>query len=201
MRPAPFKISTTDMTVSGTPLEGLMLIEPQIYGDERGFFLETYNRRRYAELGIPEEFVQDNCSQSKKGVIRGLHFQDMSAPMVKLVRCSVGEVLDVAVDLRVGSPTFAHWHAVPLSAANRRQLYIPIGFGHAFLALSEPAEVEYKCSGYYNQAAEAVIAWNDPEIGIVWPEPHPVLSVRDAQGMSLRDYMRRPAFVFDGARA
>ena len=188
------------MRVQGTPLEGLMLIEPQIYRDDRGLFLETYSRRRYVEFGIGEEFVQDNCSQSKKGVIRGLHFQGMSAPMEKLVRCSVGAVLDVAVDLRMGSPTFGRWHAIELSAANLRQLYIPIGFGHGFLALTEQAELQYKCSGYYNQAAEAVIAWNDPDIAIEWPESHPVLSVRDAQGMSLREYMRRPAFVFEPAR-
>jgi dTDP-4-dehydrorhamnose 3,5-epimerase len=115
--------------------------------------------------------------------------------MAKLVRCATGAFLDVAVDLRVGSPTFGKWHAVELSAANARQLFIPVGFGHGLLVLSDTADVEYKCTGYYDKAAEGVIAWNDPQIGIDWPEKHPILSPRDANGISLTEYLRRPAFV------
>lgn len=175
-----------------------MLIEPQVYRDDRGFFLETYSRQRYAELGIEDEFVQDNHSHSVRGVLRGLHYQDMSAPMGKLVRCVAGTIVDVAVDLRVGSPTFSEWYAVELSAENSRQLYVPVGFGHGFLVLSDLADVEYKCTGYYDKSAEGVIAWNDPEIGIDWPAQRPTLSPRDANGMLLSDYLRRPAFWFNG---
>jgi dTDP-4-dehydrorhamnose 3,5-epimerase len=183
------------MRVHPTKLDGLTLIEPEVFRDNRGFFLETYSRRRYLDLGIDGEFVQDNHSHSTKGVLRGLHYQDMSAPMAKLVRCATGAFLDVAVDLRVGSPTFGTWHAVELSAANAHQLFIPVGFGHALLVLSDTADVEYKCTGYYDKAAEGVIAWNDPQIGIDWPEKHPILSHRDANGISLTEYLRRPAFV------
>ena len=117
--------------------------------------------------------------------------------MGKLVRCSAGAVLDVAVDLRVGSPTFGKWFAIELSAENWRQLFVPVGFGHAFLVLSQTADVEYKCTGYYANTAEGTIAWNDPQIGIDWPEEHPILSDRDAKGMSLAEYLRRPAFTFE----
>jgi dTDP-4-dehydrorhamnose 3,5-epimerase len=175
----------------------VLVIEPDVYRDDRGFFLETYSRRRYLELGIDGEFVQDNHSHSKKGVLRGLHYQDMSAPTGKLVRCAAGATLDVAVDLQVGSPTFGQWYAAELSAANGRQLFVPVGFGHAFLVLSDAADVEYKCTGYYERAAEGVIAWNDPQIGIDWPETRPILSTRDANGMSLSDYLKRPAFSYD----
>jgi len=173
----------------------VVLIEPDVYRDDRGFFLETYSRRRYRDLGIDGEFIQDNHSHSTKGVLRGLHYQDMSAPMAKLVRCATGAILDVAVDLRVGSPTFGKWHAAELSAAKAHQLLVPVGFGHALLVLSDTADVEYKCTGYYDKAAEGVIAWNDPQIGIDWPEKSPILSARDARGMSLKEYLQRPAFV------
>jgi dTDP-4-dehydrorhamnose 3,5-epimerase len=185
------------MTVHATGLDGLRVIEPEVHRDDRGYFLETYSRRRYAELGIDAEFVQDNHSHSTKGVLRGLHYQDLSAPMGKLVRCPSGAILDVGVDLRVGSPTFGKWHGVELSAANSRQLFVPVGFGHGFLVLSDVADVEYKCTGYYDKAAQGVIAWNDPDIGIDWPEAHPILSARDADGMSLVEYLRRPAFRYD----
>src|SRR2546430_16262941 len=135
------------MSVTPTALTGVVVIDPQVHRDGRGFFLETYHRRRYAALGIDEEFVQDNHSHSKKGVLRGLHYQDMSAPMGKLVRCTTGAILDVAVDLRVGSPTFAEWYGVELTGTNWRQLFVPVGFGHAFLVLSDAADVEYKCTG------------------------------------------------------
>ena len=185
------------MSVASTALTGVVVIEPQVHRDGRGFFLEAYHRRRYAALGIDQEFVQDNHSRSEKGVLRGLHYQDMSAPMAKLVRCTTGIVIDVAVDLRVGSPTFGKWYGVELTAENCRQLFLPVGFGHGFLALSPQADVEYKCTGYYDKAAEGVIAWNDPQIGIDWPEKRPILSDGDANGMSLADYLRRPAFAFE----
>ena len=184
------------MSVRPTALHGLVEIESDVHRDDRGFFLESYNRRRYTELGIDEEFVQDNHSHSKKRVLRGLHYQDMSAPMGKLVHCSRGAILDVAVDLRVGSPTFAEWYAVELSDTNWRQLFVPVGFGHGFVVLSELADVEYKCTGYYSKAAEGVIAWDDPQIGIKWPEKRPLLSERDAKGMSLKEYVMNPAFTY-----
>ena len=186
------------MSVRPTALQGLVEIEAQVHKDDRGFFLESYNRRRYQDLGIHEEFVQDNHSRSTKGVLRGIHYQDMSAPMGKLVRCTNGAVLDVAVDLRAGSPTFGEWYGVELSATNWRQLFVPVGFGHAFLVLSDVADVEYKCTGYYNKSAEGVLAWNDPQIGIDWPEKRPILSDRDANGMSLEEYTRKPAFRWNG---
>jgi dTDP-4-dehydrorhamnose 3,5-epimerase len=185
------------MSVRPTALRGLVEIEPEVHRDDRGLFLETYHRLRYRELGIDEEFVQDNHSHSSKGVLRGLHYQDMSAPMGKLVRCTTGAILDVAVDLRVGSPTFGEWHAAELSATNWLQLFIPVGFGHAFLVLSDVADVEYKCAGYYKKSAEGVIAWNDQRIGIDWPEKRPILSDRDAHGRTLDEYLKQPAFTYD----
>jgi dTDP-4-dehydrorhamnose 3,5-epimerase len=192
----PRKLST-QMARGSTALPGVIVVEPQVHRDQRGFFLETYHRRRYADLGITVDFVQHNHSQSRKGVLRGLHYQDLSAPMAKLVRCAAGAILDVAVDLRLGSPTFSQWYALELTADNARQLFIPVGFGHAFLALSDVADVDYKCSGYYDRAAECVIAWDDPDIGIAWPEKQPILAERDTRGMSLSDYRKRPAFVYD----
>src|SRR3982074_547103 len=181
------------MSVRPTALQGLVEIESEVHRDDRGFFLESYHRHRYRELGIDQEFVQDNHSQSKKGVLRGLHYQDMSAPMGKLVRCTRGAALEVPVDLRVGSPTFGEWYGVELSGTNWRQLYVPVGFGHGFLVLSDLAEVEYKCTGYYNKAAEGGIAWNEPQSGIDWPEKRPLLSERDAEGMTLKEYLKQPA--------
>ncbi len=182
------------ITVSETPLAGVLWIEPRVHADERGFFLETYHRDRYREAGVDLSFVQDNHSRSAKGVLRGFHYQDMSAPMAKLVRCSSGAVLDVVVDLRVGSPTFGMSFAMELTGENHRQLLVPVGFGHAFLTLSEQADVEYKCSGYYEPPAEHTIAWNDPEIAAAWPTTNPIVSAKDARGMTLAYYRARPAF-------
>ena len=182
------------ITVSETPLAGVLSIQPVVHGDDRGVFLETYHASRYREAGIALSFVQDNQSRSRKGVLRGFHYQDMSAPMAKLVRCSSGAVLDVVVDLRVGSPTFGSSLAIELTGENHRQLLVPVGFGHAFLTLSEQADVEYKCSGYYEPSAEHTIAWNDPEIAAPWPIPNPIVSAKDARGMTLADYRTRPAF-------
>lgn len=184
------------LKVESTPLAGVLCLQPAAYEDERGFFLESYNRQTYGEAGVDVEFVQDNHSRSRRHVLRGVHFQDLSAPLVKLVRCSSGLILDVAVDLRLGSPTFGRHYARELSGDNQLQLLIPIGFGHAFLALSEIADVEYKCSGYYVPSAEGTLAWNDPELNLPWPLEEPVVSAKDARGMSLEDYRRRPAFRY-----
>jgi len=164
--------------------------------DDRGFFLEAYQQRHFAEAGIRDQFVQDNHSRSKQGVLRGLHYQDLSAPMSKLVRCPHGSILDVAVDLRVGSPTFARWFAAELNDTNMHQLFIPVGFAHGFLALSAWADVEYKCGGFYEPKAEGAIAWNDKDLNISWPIAAPVLAPRDASAMSLRQYLERPAFHY-----
>jgi dTDP-4-dehydrorhamnose 3,5-epimerase len=184
------------MRVVPTRLPDVLVIETDSFQDERGFFMESYHKARYAEHGIKEEFVQDNHSGSKRGVLRGFHYQDDSAPMGKLVRCLSGAILDVAADLRVGSPTFGRWAGVELSAGNRRQVLVPHGFGHAFLALTEDVEVLYKCSGFYSPAAEGTVAWDDPDLAVQWPLASPVLSPRDASAMSLREYLRRPAFVY-----
>ena len=175
------------------------MIEPEVLRDQRGFFLESYHKRRFAELGIPDEFVQDNHSRSLLGVLRGIHYQDLSAPMAKLVRCTVGRILDVAVDLRAGSPTFGRWSAAELTAENQRQLLVPVGFGHAFLTLSDAAEVQYKCSGFYAPDAEGSIVWNDPDLAIAWPNAQPVVSAKDSAAPSFKAYAKNPAFHHAGA--
>ena len=182
-----------------TDLDGVLVIEPRVYRDERGFFLETYRKASYQDCGIRDEFVQDNHSHSRRGVLRGLHYQDLSAPMAKLVRCPSGRIYDVAVDLRLGSPQFGRWVGVELTSENMRQLYVPVGFAHGFVALSESADVEYKCGGYYTPSAEHVLAWDDPEIGIQWPVKEPALSDRDRQAISLRRYRENPAFRYPGS--
>ena len=172
------------------------MIEPDVFRDDRGFFFESYHKQRFAELGVTDEFVQDNHSRSMQGVLRGIHYQDMSAPMAKLVRCTLGRILDVAVDLRAGSPTFGRWSAAELSADNKRQLLVPVGFGHAFLTLSDVAEVQYKCSGFYTPGAEGAIVWNDPELAIDWPFKDPVVSAKDRAAPSLQSYRKTPAFSY-----
>jgi len=176
------------MRIIDTPIPEVRIIEPRVFEDERGFFLESFHRRRYAEqAGIAADFVQDNHSHSRHAVLRGIHYQ-LDPPQAKLVRAVTGEVFDVAVDLRRASPTFGRWAGVTLSAANRRQLWIPEGFGHAFLVLTEVADVFYKMSGYYSPAGERCIAWNDPDIGIEWPLPAaPVVSAKDRAGVSLAE--------------
>lgn len=150
-----------------TGIEGLVVIEPTIFGDERGFFMESYSRRDFEEIGIPVEFVQDNHSKSKKGVLRGLHFQRERA-QGKLVRVVAGSVYDVAVDLRKGSPTFGKWYGIELSASNKIQLYIPPGFAHGFVTLEDNTEFLYKCTEYYAPEFDSGVLWNDSEIGIEW---------------------------------
>ena len=187
-----------EITLTPTDLDGVVIIDTAFFRDERGFFIESYHRRTYAEHGIDYEFVQDNHSRSGARVLRGLHFQDETAPMAKLIRCTVGAIFDVAVDLRVGSPTFGRSVGVELTADNMRQLLIPSGFAHGFATLSESAEVQYKCSGFYTPEAEGSVRWDAPELAIVWPVADPVLSARDRAAPSLADYLARPAFTYRG---
>ncbi|MFQ6047717.1 MAG: dTDP-4-dehydrorhamnose 3,5-epimerase [Gemmatimonadales bacterium] len=167
------------MNVIPTSLPGVLIIEPKVFGDGRGFFLETYHAQRYAAAGIPERFVQDNHSRSVPRTLRGLHYQLEHAPG-KLLRCVRGAVWAVAVDIRRGSPTFAKWVGVMLSAENKRQLWIPPGFAHGFCVPREESEVEYKCTDFYAPDDEYGIIWNDPRIGIEWPVDDPILSDKDA---------------------
>lgn len=177
-----------------TELAGLVIVEIDYFQDERGFFIEPWHKRDFAAAGLDLEFVQEGHSRSWRNVLRGLHYQDMSAPMGKLVRCTVGAIFDVAVDLRVSSPTFGKWFGIELSAENKKQVYIPVGFAHGFVTLTDVAEVQYKQTGYYTPAAEGTLAWNDPDVGITWPISNPILSKRDQNGMSLKDYLKNPAF-------
>jgi dTDP-4-dehydrorhamnose 3,5-epimerase len=167
-----------------TDLPGVLILEPRIFGDERGFFMEGYNARRYAEVGLPERFVQDNLSLSARGVLRGLHFQNPN-PQGKLVSVLQGEVFDVAVDIRLGSPTFGRWTGVTLSAENRRQFYVPPDFGHGFVVTGESALFHYKCTDYYDPSAEGTVVWNDEQIGIDWPVDEPILSEKDRDAPTL----------------
>lgn len=175
------------MNVIKTDIEGVLIIEPQVFGDERGFFLETFQAKRYAqEAGITQEFVQDNHSRSSYGVLRGLHFQK-TKPQGKLVRVVSGEVFDVAVDIRPGSPTYGQWAGTHLSAENKRQFWVPPGMAHGFVVLSETADFEYKCTDYYDPTDEACLLWNDPDIAINWPVDEPVLSAKDKLGLPLKE--------------
>lgn len=169
-----------------TKLAGLVLVEPQVHGDERGFMVETYSRDAWAELGIDLDFVQHNHSRSAKGTLRGIHFQ--TAPgQAKLVRCARGRILDVAVDLRRGSPTYGQWEAYELDDVRHRQLFVPIGFGHGFAVLSDVADVTYLVSSLYDPATEAGIRWDDPEIGVEWQVEDPLLSERDKTAPTLAE--------------
>ena len=187
------------MTFTETPLAGVLLIEPDAFHDARGFFMETWNCRRYAEHGVRADFVQDNVSHSKRGVLRGLHFQQPNA-QAKLITVFDGEIFDVAVDLRDGSPTCGQWTSVVLSAENRRQLYIPEGFAHGFQVLSETAVVSYKCSRYYDPQAEGSIRWDDPDLAIRWPLASPVLSGKDAAAPLLRELPAERRFAYEAMR-
>ncbi len=167
-----------------TQIPDVILIEPDVHRDARGFFLETWHQRKYAEGGITGPFVQDNHSHSRKGALRGLHAQ-RERPQGKLVRVVAGEVFDVAVDIRRGSPTFGKWVGDRLSGENLRQLWIPPGFAHGFCVLSELVHLEYKCTDFYDASDEIAVAWNDPEIGIEWPIAAPTLSAKDAAAPTL----------------
>jgi len=176
------------MNVVATAIPDVLILEPQVFGDDRGFFLESYNEREFrAATGLERHFVQDNHSRSARGVLRGLHYQ-LRQTQGKLVRVVAGEVFDIAVDLRRTSPTFGRWAGVTLSAANKRQLWIPEGFAHGFLVLSESADFLYKATDYYAPEWDRGIAWNDPDLGIPWPlDGAPLLSDKDRRAPRLRD--------------
>jgi len=186
----------TVCSASGQPLSGPLLISPKVFGDDRGFFYESWNERRFLQdmitAGVPAEeaealqFRQDNHSRSSRGVLRGLHFQLPPEPQGKLVRCSVGAIFDVAVDLRRGSPSYGQWVGAELSAENHQQLWVPVGFAHGFLTLSDVAEVQYKASGFWNSSCERSLRWDDPALAIAWPlqragVQEPLLSAKDAE--------------------
>lgn len=170
-----------------TKLPGVVILEPRVFGDDRGFFMETWNQTRYADAGLPGTFVQDNLSFSRRGVLRGLHFQNPNG-QGKLVYVLQGEVFDVAVDIRRGSPTFGHSMSVILSADNKRQIYVPPGFAHGFCVTSETALFAYKCTTFYSPKDEGSVLWNDPDLGIAWPIAEPELSGKDRAGIRLADY-------------
>jgi len=167
-----------------TGLSGVCLIDPDLFADARGFFFESYHEEKFKAFGISDYFVQDNHSKSVKGTLRGLHYQ-LQYPQAKLCRVIAGEAFDVAVDVRSGSPTFGKWVGEILSAENKRQIYIPKGFAHGFLVLSETAEFLYKCDGFYHPEDEQGVAWDDPTIGIAWNIQHPILSKKDLQNLPL----------------
>lgn len=174
------------MKVTPTAIPDVLLLEPKVFRDERGYFLETWHRDRYAAAGIECAFAQDNHSRSSRGTLRGLHFQTEPG-QAKLLRCARGVIWDVAVDIRPGSKTFGRWVAEELSEENQRQLFIPVGFAHGFVVLSEEADVLYKCSNVYVAATEAGIAWDDPDVGVAWPIANPTLSERDRNNPRLRE--------------
>jgi dTDP-4-dehydrorhamnose 3,5-epimerase len=167
-----------------TAIEGLVILEPAVLKDERGFFFESYHQAKFSDLGISDNFVQDNHSKSVKGTLRGLHYQ-LRRPQAKLCRVICGAVLDVAVDIRRGSPWFGKFVSTILSAENMQQIYIPVGFAHGYLVLSETAEFLYKCSNFYDSESERGVLWNDPEIGINWDVDKPTLSAKDEKHLPL----------------
>lgn len=176
------------MKITKTKLDGVVIIEPDVFGDNRGFFMESWNKEKMEEVGLFYNFVQDNHSKSTvKGTLRGIHFQKGDKAQAKLVRCVKGAVLDVAVDLRKNSPTFKQWVGVELSAENKKQLLIPRGFGHGFVTLTDDVEFLYKADNYYALEADAGIRWNDPDIGIEWGVENPILSEKDKKNPFLKD--------------
>ena len=176
------------MKISKTPLNDAVIIEPAVFGDERGFFVESWNKQAFSEVGLTMDFVQDNHSKSARGILRGLHYQTEHT-QGKLVRVVSGEVFDVAVDLRQGSSTFGQWFGVSLSEQNKKMFWVPPGFAHGFYVTSESAEFLYKCTDYYDPGSEVSLRWDDPELGIEWPlvGGEPVLSGKDAKGVSFAD--------------
>ena len=178
-------------------LEGPVVVRPHVHRDNRGFFHESYRRQDLAELGVPEEFVQDNHSRSGHGVVRGMHFQ-VGPGMAKLIRCGRGSIVDVIVDVRRGSPTFGEWEAFELTEDNLHSLYVPIGFAQGFCVTSEVADVFYKCSAYYSDELERGIAYDDPDVGIEWPDIELIPSERDASAPSLREVEGELPFTYEG---
>lgn len=189
------KITVETCAVDGVEIEGLKVITPSVFGDERGYFMETYNYNDFAAAGIDCKFVQDNQSSSKKGVLRGLHFQ-INYPQDKLVRVVSGEVFDVAVDMREGSKTYGKWYGVRLSAENKRQFFIPKNFAHGFIVLSENAEFCYKCTDFYHPNDEGGLLWSDPDIGVDWPMPDGMtkddltISDKDTKWGGIKEYRK-----------
>ena len=177
------------LQITPTTLPEVLIVEPKVFGDSRGFFFESWHLERYRDLGVPDTFVQDNVSRSVRGTLRGLHVQEPYG-QGKLIQVLDGEVFDVAVDVRVGSPTFGHWVGERLSSENHLQIYVPPGFAHGFCVISESALFSYKCTELYHPETELSIAWNDPAIGIDWPLEEPLLSNRDAEARSLRELSR-----------
>jgi len=187
------------MNVILTDIEGVLIFEPKVHGDARGFFMETWSQDRYVEAGLDAEFVQDNVSSSTKGVLRGLHYQNPHG-QGKLVQVLQGEVLDVAVDIRVGSPTFGKHVTCLLSGENHRQFYVPVGFAHGFCVLSERALFLYKCTNFYNAQTEGGVLWNDPDLAIDWPVSAPVLSEKDRACLRLKDIPKDQLPVYEGGQ-
>lgn len=185
----PFGDAAMQIKIQNTPIEDVKILLPEVYEDQRGFFMETFRTDQFRELGLPEHFVQDNHSRSSKGVLRGLHFQ-WEPPMGKLMRVTFGAAYLVAVDIRKGSPTLGQWFGMEVSAADKNQIWAPAGFARGFCVLSDFAEIQYKCTGLYNHNAESGILWNDPEIGIKWPIDDPILSDKDTTAQTLSMWMQ-----------
>ena len=180
-----------EIRVESRHLEDVVVIVPDIFQDNRGFFMETFRRDQFESLGIPTDFVQDNHSRSCKGVVRGLHFQ-WEPPMGKLMRVPMGAAFLVAVDIRKGSPNLGKWIGVHATAENRRQVWAPAGFSRGFCALSDVVEIQYKCTGLYSNKAESAVRWNDPDIGIDWPVTDPIVSAKDQRAQTLSDWLATP---------
>ena len=180
-----------DIKIESRHLGDVVVLVPDMFRDDRGFFMETFREDQFAKNGLPTHFVQDNHSRSTKGVVRGLHFQ-WEPPMGKLMRVTLGSAFLVAVDIRKGSPTLGKWVGVEASAENRRQVWAPAGFARGFCVLSEAAEIQYKCTGIYNNKGESGVLWNDPAIGVEWPIKDPVLSDKDRKAQTLAQWMSRP---------
>ena len=185
------------MQVTKTAIEGVLILEPKVFGDARGWFMETWSARKFQAAGLTFEFVQDNQSYSAhKGTLRGLHYQTAPFAQTKLVRCTRGRLLDVAVDIREGSETFAKWVAVELTAENKKQLLIPRGFAHAFLTLTDDVEIQYKADNFYAPTCDGNIRWDDPEIKVDWPFAPTILADKDAKAPTLRERIERGELVF-----
>jgi len=180
------------LRIESRHLNGVVVVVPDVFEDERGFFMEVFRADQFKELGLPTEFVQDNHSRTSRNVVRGLHFQ-WEPPMGKLMRVTAGKAFLVAVDIRKGSPTLGKWFGSEVSAEDKRQVWAPAGFARGFCVLSDFAEVQYKCTGVYNAKAESGILWNDPAIGIEWPAKHPILSTKDTKAQSLAHWLASPS--------
>lgn len=189
------------MTVRKTRLSGVLVLEPRVFGDARGFFAETYHAERYREAGVEPDFVQDNVSRSVRGTLRGLHYQAPPHAQAKLVQVLDGEVFDVVVDLRRGSPTFGEWVGETLSADNNRQLYVPPGFAHGFCVTSESALFAYKCSAFYAPGSEGALRWDDPALGIDWPVDQPIVSDKDREAPAWTEVRDCTPFVLASSEA